>query len=151
VEVSKELDNYLETYIQYNPDSGEFFWKTYRGPNAQAGRQLTNTNQSGYYYVLINGKGYLLSRLAWYITHREFPPDEIDHINRNRIDNRIENLRCATRRENALNTRKKSNKTGLHNVYWCKREGRYLKYIRLDTGKKKYMGRAKTLEEASKL
>jgi hypothetical protein len=146
----EELDSYINTYIEYSPVTGKFHWKKYRGPNAMCGRELTHKTSDGYYCVFINGKCFLLSRLAWYITYGVFPSNEIDHINRIKTDNKISNLRDVSRQENALNIRKKANKTGIHNVHWCKREQRYLKYIR-ENGIRKYIGRAKTLEEAASL
>jgi len=103
------------------------------------GRQLTNTNSDGYYRVFINGRGYSLARLAWYISNGAWPIEEIDHINRNRIDNRLTNLREVSRAENARNVWKSANTTGVANIYWCKRERKYLKYTRLPTGKRKYL------------
>lgn len=75
--------------------------------------------KDGYYQTMVRGKHYLLHRLVWLYHYGRFAK-EIDHINGNKKDNRIENLRSCTRQENLYNSKKrKDNKTGYKGVVYC--------------------------------
>lgn len=75
---------------------------------------------------------------------------EIDHINRNRLDNRKENLRFATRQINVLNCGlQKDNMSGITGVYWNRTKKKWQAYIRVN-GKQIYLGRFKRKRDASK-
>lgn len=75
-------------------------------------------DKDGYLILKIKGKKYRAHRVVYALINGRFPNGEIDHINRNRLDNRIENLREVTRKENIKNTTKKINKdTGVIGVY----------------------------------
>lgn len=83
--------------LEYNPESGIF---VRRKTGHVAG---SKGHHSGYVTIYIDGIGYSAHRLAWVYVHGTEPIGDIDHINRNRSDNRIENLRNITRQENCLN------------------------------------------------
>ena len=73
----------------------------------------------GYLSVCIKGKQYRVHRIIWALYHGEFPEQDIDHINRITNDNRISNLRLATRSENMINRgRFKNNTSGIPGVAW---------------------------------
>jgi HNH endonuclease len=131
----------LKEKLEYNADTGLFIWKT---NGKVAGNLMTN----GYITIRINGKQYLAHRLAIYYTLGFFPPEFTDHINGNRSDNRISNLRCVTRVENNENHRSpsKNNKVGLLGVTLNK-YGKYISTIRVDN-KKIYLGTFSTDVEA---
>lgn len=75
-------------------------------------------NRDGYLMLKIKGKKYLAHRLAWFLRYGDFPKSELDHINRIRTDNRIENLRESTRMEQIINSEHPINKeTGVRGVY----------------------------------
>lgn len=75
------------------------------------GKPLSKINKSGYYVTTYKGKQILAHRLAWYLHYGVFPIGELDHINSNRADNRIVNLREVTRQQNMLNRLKGTNNT----------------------------------------
>lgn len=90
-------------------------------------------------------------RVIWAIHYGEWPENEVDHINGNKTDNRIENLRIATPSENRCNRGKQRNNTsGYKGVYFNKRSNSWYAEIR-KSGIKKYLGSAKTPEEAHKI
>lgn len=81
------------------------------------GVAITTTSYYGYIVICINKYLYMAHRLAWLHTYAAWPKDEIDHINCNRADNRISNLRQATRFENARNQPlRATNTSGLKGV-----------------------------------
>ena len=101
----------LKRVLDYNPGDGVFRWKirpTYRiAPGTVAGWG------TGYDYrcIMFGGKTYRSHRLAWLYIYGEFPSHEIDHINGDRSDNRIENLRDVTKFENQRNAKKRHDNT----------------------------------------
>ena len=87
-------------------------------------------NNRGYICICITLDGVSIKhkahRLAWLYTHGKFPPTEIDHINQTTCDNRIVNLRLATRSQNVRNTPlKKTNKSGFPGISWYKRGNKW--------------------------
>lgn len=102
----------------------------------------------GYIQIMINGRNYTAHRLAWLYEYGEFPEGMIDHVNRDRTDNRIANLRTATGTQNLANARRSStNTSGFKGVSYCRRTGKYEAYVHIN-GKKKYLGMYVTAEEA---
>lgn len=87
-------------------------------------REVGYLNNIGYRQVFFKGQIYSVHRLVWAIHFGEEPNGEIDHINGNRADNRIENLRLATSSENnrnrRLSSRNKSGVKGVFRVKWAK-------------------------------
>lgn len=74
---------------------------------------------------------------------------EVDHINRDRLDNNITNLRYVTRRQNNFNTKlSKKNRTGHKGVYFHKPNGKYYARYKAQSGKYLYSGYFDTLQEA---
>lgn len=105
VDMIKELEILFSEYLEYSPSTGEFRWKKTAGLKRPAGKLAGCVSTSGYRRIGFNGKVYQAHRLAWYAMTGDLPPIgyEIDHINRNRSDNRSSNLRVVTRSENMLN------------------------------------------------
>jgi hypothetical protein len=106
-EVTKEEEDLIKENFKYNPDTGDLWWtkrthgrcfdKPAGGLNKQQGYITVSQKFAG---VFVMHKAH---RIAWFLYHGVWPKDEIDHINNIRNDNRIENLREATRSENQAN------------------------------------------------
>jgi ribosomal protein S14 len=104
--------------------------------------------QHGYIKIRLGTDFIYAHRLAWLLTYGRPVPDEIDHADGERSNNRITNLRAATRETNSVNIRTRQNTaTGVKGVNWCAQTGRYRAIIK--SNKKRYnLGRFNTLEEA---
>lgn len=136
----------LKKIVNYHPESGVFTWRVSRG-RRKAGDIAGSAEPGRYVSIGIARRAYLAHRLAWLYIHGELPEHEIDHINRDGHDNRIDNLRPSTRAENAYNRGADSrNASGYKGViYW---RGRWQTNIRVD-GKSMYVGRFSTALEAA--
>ena len=135
----KEVIQYIRKYFIYNPD-GTFTRKDH--PNSSG-----SFDKDGYLIIKIKGKQYKAHRLVYAYFNGRFPPDEIDHINRVRSDNRIENLRACTRQQNIANTTKRPNPvTGVVGVHCDTTTKGLKKKYTFSYRKKTY--RFYTLEEA---
>lgn len=130
----------LKKLLKYNPDTGDFINKVFRGLRALPGEMAGSVGQGGYIEITINKRKYKAHRLAWLYTYGVWPTNNIDHINRVKIDNRICNLRDVTQHQNGQNKTKHCNNTSGHTgVVWHKRTQRWRARIRVQT-KDIYLG-----------
>jgi hypothetical protein len=112
----------LKKYLNYDPETGVFKRKINSG-KAKIGDVAGGINGSGYICIRINSVKYRAHRLAWLYVHGKFPDNQIDHINRIKTDNRIENLRDVTQSVNGRNKNLPSNNTSGHiGVKWNKKQ-----------------------------
>lgn len=143
----------LREILDYNQDSGDFIWRVNSGKakrgNIAGKPHHSNGVPSGYILIGIKGYHYLAHRLAWFYVYGEWPPHETDHINLIKGDNRIRNLRKATKSQNMQNTAAQSgNISGYKGVTYDPRDGRYDARLTIN-GKTYYLGRFDTPEEAN--
>jgi hypothetical protein len=94
----------LNELFSYDPATGHFTHKK-RRHGAPHGKRAGTPDQEGYWQIKVLGKYYRAHLCAWLIVHGEWPTLEVDHINRDPSDNRIENLRLATRSQQRANSR----------------------------------------------
>lgn len=139
----------LKQILDYDSKTGFFTWKLpVRGvskvPSKPAGHKAT----SGYIFIRVNGLLYRAHRLAWLYVYGVFPEYDIDHVDGNRSNNSIDNLRDVTRKENRKNNRKyKTNKSGVVGVYWYEPLQKWHAQIQSD-GVKYHIGYFTDLETA---
>jgi len=98
----KQLNRFKEL-LAYNPDTGQFRRCITVADNAKVDSVAGYVDFRGYRTIMIDGKRYRAGRLAWLFVHGKWPKPEIDHINRDRSDDRIGNLREATKHQNRRN------------------------------------------------
>lgn len=109
----------LTERLLYDEKTGVFVW---RKTGSVAGGLCGN----GYIQIRISTVRYSAHRLAWLYVYGVTPALQIDHINRVKTDNRISNLRLATRSQNMINTPPPTtNKTGVKGVSYCKKARKY--------------------------
>lgn len=103
--------------LHYDPETGVFTWKERISIRIVVGRRAGVVNSIGYRIVGVFGQLFTAHRLAWFYTHGRWPAADLDHINGNRDDNRLANLREATRQQNLQNARRRvSNTSGVKGV-----------------------------------
>lgn len=108
----------LKELLDYLPNTGEFVWKISH-PRAGKGRIAGAKDYHGYVVIRLDTVLYKAHRLAWLYVKGEWPEKGLDHINQNKSDNRIENLRIADQSINMHNAKlKPNNKSGVSGVTW---------------------------------
>jgi hypothetical protein len=147
--------DFVREILSYDPETGEFRWKwrddIRKCDNARlVGKVAGSLDSHGYIVIGINLQIYQAHRLAWLHIHGVWPVNQIDHINNDKADNRITNLREATSQENQRNVGlQKNSSTGIAGVSWNKRDQKYQARITVD---RKFisLGYFDTLEKAAK-
>lgn len=133
----------LRQTFRYDPDTGKLFWLPRKGNvswnKVFAGKESGCLDSKGYIRIRTEGRAWVAHRVIWKLVSGE-DPDFIDHINGNRSDNRICNLRSVSQTENARNTAKhRTNTSGCTGVFWLKRESRWYAVISINN-KRKVLG-----------
>jgi len=105
----------LRRLFDYDPETGVVTRKVTVGRRAKKGDVVGNKDALGYLHVEFNGKKLKLHRVCYALYHGRDPyPMQCDHINHDRADNRICNLRLVTHQENARNQKKRKTNTSGH-------------------------------------
>lgn len=129
----------LKELFRYDAETGNFI-RVLAQPGQSVGSAAGTIGDRGYRVIKIDGKSYKAHRLAWLYVSGWLPALDIDHINGDTSDNRIVNLREATKEQNLANCRRyKSNSSGLKGVCWHKASGKWSSYIQA-RGKRKHLG-----------
>jgi hypothetical protein len=95
----------LRELLDYDPQTGNLIWRQ-KAHGRPAGEVAGCRTSRGYWRVGVDRVEYKAHRLVWLHVYGEWPSKQIDHINRNACDNRIENLRDVTASENLVNRRR---------------------------------------------
>jgi hypothetical protein len=142
----------LKEVLRYEPATGKFYRVGRSDQRTRSDKPAGALNTSGHRQIKIDGGFWLAHRIAWAFHYGEDPGDrEVDHINGNRDDNRIENLRLATLEQQGGNRKvHRSNSSGHPGVHWSKKEGKWLAYIGGATGRRR-LGLFKSKQEAVKV
>lgn len=150
--------------LDYAPETGTLTW---REPKREwfatlnaftswrtrwGGKESGKIRRDGYRAVRLtvdgNGMSFLAHRVAWFITYGEWPRGQIDHMNGDRADNRLCNLRAVSQHENLLNMKcPADSKTGVPGVTWSKHAKRWLVRVNIDK-RTKNLGYYLNFEEA---
>ena len=128
---AKIIPDSIRDVLNYDPETGDLTWKI-NSKRARAGAVAGWVHNNGYRMLCANQVTYLAHRVAWFL-HHGTQPNVIDHVNRDRADNRLANLRDVNISLNGLN----SSRTG---VKWAFSNG--ARYVRASyRGRALYMGK----------
>lgn len=118
----QELIEFYNEFLSYDPKTGIFTWKKKR--KGVTNRGIAGTvNSCGYIIITYKGNKILAHRLAYLITYKVLPKS-LDHIDRDKTNNKISNLRECTQSENMINRGlNKNNTSGYKGVTWDKSRG----------------------------
>jgi hypothetical protein len=137
----------LKELLSYNPETGVFIRRINWG-KTRKGDFAGTLRPDGYLQIAIDRRFYLTHRLVWFYVYGYWPNKQVDHVNRVKTDNRIENLRDATPSENQWNTGKQNNNTsGYTGAFWDKRRNKWRAKLSVSC-RVIYCGQYDTPEEA---
>jgi hypothetical protein len=131
-------------FLAYDPETGRLTWRIDKG-RAKAGDEAGKVTPAGYRYFELHDRKHMAHRVAWLLVHGVWPVFDLDHISGDKADNRLANLREATRSQNCMNRRRhNTNTSGVKGVYPHKKNGTWCAVI-----SKRYLGSFKSISEAS--
>lgn len=140
----------LKKSLAYCPNTGVFRWKkrdkvTYK---AKPGKVAGYLHKNGYYYIQLDRIKFSAHRVAWALSFGKWPSGVIDHIDGNRSNNKLSNLRDISTEENRANiSRLSNNKSGHKNISWKPSHGKW--WVRVShKGKQSLLGYFDDLEKA---
>lgn len=138
----------LNELFHYDHVSGKLYWKVNR-QSIKRNQEAGNITKFGYKKVRIDGKDYQIHRIIYKLHHGDIPTDkQIDHIDGNKLNNRLNNLRLVDNQENGKNRRINSdNKSGIVGICWYKKSNKWQAQIKVN-GKMIYLGQSKILSIA---
>lgn len=133
----------VNKWLLYENQSGIFYWK--KSPmykvkaGDKAGALLRNGCGNNYLTITVHGKRYLAHRIVATLFLGANPSDFVDHINGNGLDNRVENLRLVSKKQNSRNMKISARcKTGIMGVSFCSKYNGY----RVKIGRNKTISKA---------
>lgn len=150
---------YVRECLDYDPETGLATWK--RRPvehfssnricnlwnSKHSNKEAGTLKKTNYRQVTINHKRYTVHRLAWLIVYGEWPKNDIDHIDKDRRNNKITNLRDVTNSENQKNRSMNRNNTSGHTGIKLVPNGNWVVVICVN-GKNKTIGTFRDKEDA---
>ena len=130
-----------------DPITGKIYWKEDQNQRVKSGNEAGSARTGGYRTVMINNSSYRVHRIIWAMFYGKYPDDVIDHINGDKTDNRVVNLRDISFKHNCQNKVRPNitNKSGVLGIY--KAGSKYRASISLNN-KNKILGTFHTKEEA---
>lgn len=139
----------LRKLFEYNEQTGILYWSVNKGRATKGDIAGTNHNK-GYLSVQIDKTAYLLHRVIWCIYYGQWPSKFIDHIDLNKKNNKINNLRLATRANNCQNhARRIDSNSSIKGVTWHVRLNKWQARVQIDN-KRVHLGYFHNLMDAEK-
>jgi len=138
----------LRPLLHYDPETGVLTWLQKLASRQYVGDAAGRRNHDGYVIVGIWHKRYCAHRLAWLYMTGGWPEHEIDHVDRDRSNNRWGNLRPATHKQNAENRSPRHDSSSRFvGVLWSSRDQAWRTVININ-GRKRHIGTHKSLLDA---
>lgn len=151
------LEEEILRKLRYDRESGYLFWKEIKNPSTKnekiyngrfSNKKTGWLNSRGYLKINIYKKSLLGHRIIWFLEYGSWPSKDLDHIDGNPSNNKLDNLREVTKSENLRNCkRRQDNTSGITGVHYNKRQNQWTACVVLK-GKKKHLGTFETKEEA---
>lgn len=117
----KQLPSVDELHALFRYQDGNLYWRANQAGGPRAGSYAGCYNNMGYYTIQINRKKLRAHRIIWKM-HKGTEPAHLDHIDNDKTNNRIENLRECTHSQNIQNSWRKTGVSGVRCVKWCNRK-----------------------------
>lgn len=136
----------IQELFDYDQETGYVINRVTRCPTALKGDRAGTVGVKGYRQVYLSGTIYYEHRLVWFYVHGYWPI-QIDHINGDRSDNRLANLREVTQSQNNANSDRSKDASRLRGAYWIPERHKWRADIQID-GQTKYLGYFGTAEAA---
>lgn len=146
MKLTYDYANYL---FRYDPETGDLYRRAGNTDEFRSKPSGTKT-KTGYIQIYIDGKLYLAHRIIMLLINKSLSDDcQVDHIDHNRLNNKLNNLRVVSQSGNMRNSgRRSDSSTGVTGVVYHKQARKYMASIFID-GKRIYLGLFKTLREAA--
>jgi len=141
----RPIPAHIRDHISYDPFSGQFTWLRPLAAQIRPGSMAGSINGDGYLSITFDGQKYQGHRLAWFLHFGVDPESDVDHVNMDRADNRIENLRLASPSQNMWNT--KARTAYGKGVHFHRQSRKFVAQIRIH-GRQTHLGLFPTAEEA---
>lgn len=143
--IDDEVLEEMAKRLSYDKDTGVVVWLD----GKKAGQEIVNLSNEGYRRLKILGKNYYLHRVCWFLHHKEWPTGYLDHVNGDKADNRLKNLRLASSSQNSANRiLAVNNSTGYKGVVYRKEFNKYL--ARVGANPRIIVGYFETAEDAAR-
>ena len=127
----------LRSLLAYDPETGIFTRLVRTSNTTRVGDVAGSLTPKGYQMIGIDWRSYQAHRLAWLYVYGEWPASELDHVDGNRANNSIGNLRLASRKENCFNQGKRQHNTsGFKGVSWHHGIGKWRARIAVENGRR---------------
>lgn len=140
---------FLSSLFKYDPKTGHLIRRVTRSANAKAGDVVGSLDGRGYLHVNILNRFVRVHRIVFFLRWR-WAPSEVDHRDNDKLNNRISNLRAATRRQNSGNSSLgRNNTSGYRGVSFSSRSKMWHAQIKVN-GRQTYLGRFSTPVEAAR-
>ena len=137
----------LKELLDYDPESGDFTWRSPTSFRTQKGEIAGSKTKSGYIEIGLDGTSYYAHRLAWLFVYGVLP-SQIDHHDLDKSNNSFRNLRQASTSENKANEGFRStNTSGVKGVCWSKRHQKWRAQITF-RGRNRFLGHFREIEDA---
>ncbi len=121
---------FILSNLVYQPASGSFRWKKRSGGKATRGRLAGCVNSSGYLCIKVAGKNMTAHRIAFYLVHGSLP-EEVDHIDGDKLNNSAKNLRASCKSQNQHNSKLRAdNSSGVKGVHWDSKNNLWVASVR---------------------
>lgn len=139
---------FIKQFLHYDPETGEWTWIKSVNSRVEAGDAAGTISVHGYRIITLFTGKYRAARLAFLYMTGVWPTQEVDHIDRCKLNDRWENLRDVSRSENQINRDMQFNNTsGAVGVYWRSEKNKWCAQVKRDN-EVQHIGYYETIEEA---